>query len=168
MIENVIADTLQTTIPLTGAIPDGTIFLLPNDWIIDLLCFILGFAGIFIRILSRLVKMGGKESFAILRIYFHDHPLTISLSVLCYLVIIAIWYFQGVDFFGWYAYRLNFSTIFLGYASQDIFNTMFKKKFGDIGDDTPNKQNGDVSAIATVVESPNTQVSQSALQQIHD
>lgn len=114
----------------------STIIYENSIWI-NLLYVILGcvavltkFMGIAIK--KRIKKISGFWQFV------KDDSLVIAYAYTCYLLLIALWWFVGIDFFGLYKGALTALTIPVGFAFERILATVMKE-YGN-GD---KKQNGE-------------------------
>jgi hypothetical protein len=118
-------DTLKTIINSTNELlPVKDYF----NWY-NIICFIAGIVGIFMRVIRSVLSTSPDQSISILKYYIKNHALTLIFASLSYITIVMIWTFNGIDFFGLYIAQLNFMTIFVGYFAQDIFNEIGKRRF---------------------------------------
>lgn len=122
MLDPILADSIKVISTQQEKVQS---FMLSGWW--SMLCYVVGFFGVYMQILRRAVVTVGdtKEAF---KIYHKEHRNTIVMSCFAYSILMGIWYTMGVEIMALEPFKLSLLSIFIGYQAQDAFDGIAAQK----------------------------------------
>lgn len=106
---------------------EGFIIIKPNPFWTNMIFAIMGCFGILLKIAIQLVKNKKKKISDFIE-YINEDSLVVLVSFGCYIVIIVMWWIEGLDFFGMFKGVLNAMTFFVGLGAERMLATAMKEK----------------------------------------
>jgi len=110
-----------------------------------------GLIGMFMHTISLVTNkstLKQKQSLSMIGEYIGGNILTFIYSLLSYTVILLIWYYEGLEFLGMIKGQFTFSTVFVGFFSQTIFDKVaFNSKLSNQPPPQPPSDNVDSDGI---------------------